>query len=361
MVVRRVIDLKSYADVDAAAQALLGYGQVRTSPGGNRYINRNPPEAFYGILTAAQPAPITIDLSQTISAVSAFAPTLFQSDQPSNGAPYLYCTSMRVRGMAPISQVGPPSPTGPSSTSIANWKQARLNLEYRSLPYNILTDAEMIARGYTMRAPQVEPYQTRAAALATNTIDATCPDESWLSRYVIRRPVPAAQYLSMRGGMFSWVPSHAAVKQGTGRMIVHINLMFTWVNVPIDGIPCGAINPAIALGAGAVENALGRVNQWPFAGAGAGTLLFMAVEFKSLRNRFGIRTFDVTYAFKWMGPGTETITSAALTRIGHNHAIRPETNLWTQISTDGTDNTVLMANSKSPYDWRDFRPLFRPP
>lgn len=409
VVVRRTIDLLPVladptkligpygnAPWDAAAQALLGYSQVKTSPSKNRYISRAPPDGFAGIPVAAG----GID--------------------PLTGSviPYVYCTSVRVRGLKPtgkVTQLRGNLGALYDSQSFAKYQQARLSVEYRPLEYDIRTDADMISRGFTLNIPgrafNNNPQDPAGVAVYFPGLqDAACPDESTLTRYVVRRAVPAGQYLGVRGNTYKYVGGANAglpVAEQVGRMLCNINYTLTWKNVPIDGIPCSLINPGVPPGTGAIENCLGRVNRPGFANFYPGTLLYMSCEFRALRNRFGIRSYDVMHGFKWFSPGLDTSTyqgfaggnnnappayardwlsgvGAALQTAGatimqgagvstappavpnsfpagHNHLFNPNTGRWTQATITGLDNFAVLADYVSVYDWRDFNNLFRPP
>jgi len=346
--VTRTLDV-DWPDLDAAARALLGYAQVgRSSSHDAHFVQRVSPDAI---------------TAQVIG------------DSQLN--PYVYATEIDVEGLKPTGYE-----IGGDGSVLASYEKARLTVTYSSLPYDVLTDAEMLTGGYTQDT------------VTPGVPDGVTPDESFLVRYVTRRPLPAVQMLTLRGGVYKYVlPTAPTIVQGLNKTLPRVGLQLTWHNVPIDCVPCSFLNPSRAAVFGPppgpgppvapwtaannltnslmpVETCLGHVNAGAFVGCYPGTLLFTAAEFRALRNRFGMRTYDCVYTFLQFSPGRDTTSvSPGSIPAGHCHVFRPADppgggglpGGWIQVSTDGITNITLQLDGHSPYDFADFRNLFRPP
>jgi len=289
-------------------------------------------------------------------------PAVGRSIASATGAPYLFAKRVSIKpigqqswnGANNISKYG-------NNTSVNNQLAtggARLTVLYDTPVYDIVSDPSMVALG--------------------NVIAGTnAPDASTLVRYVSRRAVPAGEFLNIPGGTYKWVLTPTPAKPayvafGTPKLIVHASITFTWHQVPQVNVPAGFINALITPGAGAIENALGKVNLFNFAGCLPGTMLLLSAEFKPIKGVDGTRLFDISYAFKFFMGGQ----NQAGAQMGHEGIFRttipnpsppPQTLAagWMELTVSGASNLVSIANpnpanGQSLYDWTDFAPLFRP-
>lgn len=265
---------------------------------------------------------------------------------------YLWASAVEAEGL------GTPSGNVQISTgvegkdSISLYNTARLTVQFDTRMYDIMSDADF-----------------------TNVTGGDV-DEARLIRYVTKTFRPSGENLALAGNAYYFAglgntPATAVPLSNTvTKQIVTYNLALTWHFIPEAGVPSTFINPGSPNLA--IDNCLGRVNNDYFHGCRQGTLLLMAVELKPMISALGNRIYDITYMFKYMNPAISNDINGYA--IGHNHVFRPygandvpRTNRWWEMiaskilaTTGPKTNFVVRTDGMNPYDWADFKTLFRP-
>lgn len=286
----------------------------------------------------------------TVRHIARSVPDFFPGELDSAGKPWLYATKvdaaqLNPRGQRPIAGGG----------NLPYAGTTRLTIGYEALPWEILSDAQMLALGGSAA------YLPAGGAPIFDLI----PDESSLLRYVCIRPKPQAESFGVPAGTFKDVdPTKPAVSYGLNKQLVTWDLEILWCQVPKTALPCAVLNPNLLPDGGNLELTLGKINSAPFAGCALGTLLLLAAELKPIRTALGDRAYDVSYRFKRMQ--AHIAHKDAPTRsVTWTHLFHRPPNLplaWYEISSDGTTNITGASNfsdDKSMYNWADFRLLFR--
>lgn len=165
-------------------------------------------------------------------------------------------------------------------------------------------------------------------------------------RYVIERPRQSAKYLTFPNGAFRWAagtPSAKGVVVGNnGKIEVTTDYELTWKMVPQEAVPVDLI-----------DDYCGCINSTEFRGKPPGTMLMLSGQRVPIRLPYGIRAYDVVYAFKYFKHGHDKI---------YDFNAKPATDRgYYQISTDGAAYGLATAtDGRLTYDVRDFNLLFGP-
>lgn len=249
-----------------------------------------------------------------------------------DGKPFLYAVNLEQQGLAPLSQ----DFTG-TSFAKPNYRMMRCQVDYETLPFKILEDAEVTTR------------------------NGGNPDESGWERYVTKIVRPSGQFFTVNSGPdgsgYFWAATGGVVRIGVSKLLSFCNLQVTWHQVPEKAVPSVFVNPNLT-SYSAIENCIGKVNHETFNSYLKGTLLLLGAELKPSISPFGVRVYDIVYMFKFFAPTATT---------GHQYLFKPSAADWAEVTTEeGVSNLATQANGKSIYDWAKtsgstFKDLFRPP
>jgi hypothetical protein len=279
----------------AAQKALLGFPLVSGLPvdaggspitGANRYIQRQPPTPIPWLTT----------------------------DEGGFSQPryYLWCTSADIEGKGDIPDDG---------VTVDQWLANRcgtaiITATFNVVSYDVLGDQDMLNLGY------VDIYNQ--------------PDESWvrsaagIGRYVTIESNPSSRYQTLPASSFCLVagnpggPGNGTIYPGTpGRLEVEADFAIVHHSVPLGAVPFRLLNPWIANTVGgqpytpAIEDCLGCVNLYDFAGCKKGTLLLVAAIMKRTRSPLGMRLYDIELRFRWFGAqNIASLSTAGITPQG---------------------------------------------
>lgn len=303
----------SYANILAAAQALVGYATVEEDfdgPGGikRRWISRSLPAAF-----ACLPSP------DNLGALS-----------------YLWCTS--IASAEPASR--PESVDG--DLSITNYDWYRLSTLWETRLDNLFEDDAVLA--------DAGPLSPIATAIAR-------PDEGdalrrgWEHTRFITRQVDAGSRTVTARSIAFWALQEGVVAQGLNEGIAiaesRATVRYVWLGVPYEGVPFATIN-----------GRYGYVNDAEFDGFAAGTLLNLNSRYRQYRSAFGQRLLD--YSFEMMYQPHFDEPSGQY--MGWNSALRVvngQKRYW-PLSADGTTPGPAAAAGVNLFPYTDFSAFFRP-
>lgn len=333
----------AYTQWFEAIKDLIGFPTV-VRVGSSGYIQRYTPDAF----------------DQLTTNDGGFA---------ANASPFLWCTDVEVEpgGDKPDGVVGEQPWSDIFGVNL--YGVAFLKATYQTVSYEIRSDIT-IARD-------------------SNGL----PDESSLQRYVTKLPQPSTKYQTLPQGSFVMVaqnnPPDQLVYPGTpGRRELEADYSITWHHIPTPAVGLSLINPYMpaTVTAGGVpvdyvppiEDCLGCVNLYPFAGCRKGTLLLTAVVIKPVQSPIGMRLWDIEYRFKWFGVRSADRINSKYS-YGHNLALYvtcPNPGYYELVSSpvvvapNSTSTTLLNSNYnrapnpldfKNIHSYRDFATLFRVP
>jgi hypothetical protein len=282
-----------------AAAAFLGYSLL-PQVGAVKYISRTTPHPYEDMLDI-------------------------------NARPWLYARSIsRLEGVGPRGKRANGSPA---------FDLARMTLVYTSLTYDIKEDTD----------PNVIGLAEDATGVANPL--AGLPDEARLTRYVTRLYRPAHRVVTIPQALMQWVPippnePAGTILEATGKSEPGLEL--TYIHHLRPDVPINAI-----------QQAMGKVNQYTFDGFPAETLLCEAPDIRPIVSPIGDRIYDVQFRFvfrpKYNANGVAT---------GHNHFLRCWRNTTgaalqldyrrANLSSTGT------AASGNVYPSFNFLKLFRP-
>lgn len=254
---------------------------------------------------------------------------------------FLYATKVTsVVGLTPTGNTTANAYQGDGGQTVGTFNTARLTVQYTTLPFDILSDAEMAA-GASYSGTTGTGFQLNGHAI----------EYGW-KRYITKLVRPTGQFITLpqtvNGSIsYKWVDTTSTLEQGVSKLINPAYLQVTWHQVPEQSVPSKLINDGSG---GYIEVYLGKVNSLIFNNMPIGTLLYTAAELKPYRDPNGQRIFDITYTFKYFRPSTK----------GHQALFKPTSAAWIEVTTDGATNLVTQTAGKSIYDWADFRDLFQP-
>lgn len=289
------------------------------------------------------------------AAIIRIAPWRFPRPAFGSGLGWLWATKVSFRGVGTPTLGDQECVEGANNEAEAKYELARCTIVYETRSYDILSDEEHYVRhGQSL-------------------------DEASLARYVTRTVRPQGEFLSLDGGAFHYAGLTNAkgesptVKRGLNKTIVAYNLSLTWHLVPYEAIPSKFYNttgPNFAL-----DRCLGCVNNKPFAGLPAGTLMLGAAEIRPAASPLGQRVADVTYFLKFFNP-SDTVRGHTIHQnyvAGHQHIYTPKPPAsgeagWYEVVTDDAlaasstapTNFIAQTDEVSIFNWRDFDNLFRP-
>jgi hypothetical protein len=98
----------------------------------------------------------------------------------------------------------------------------------------------------------------------------------------------------------------------------------------------------------AIRSTIGKLNQFPFAGAAAETLLFLGVSMSRIVTAKRVKAWDVTYKMSERAVQEDTSVGGTIT---WNHFYRPDQNKWDILSRVG--------DGKKVYSVADYVNLFK--
>lgn len=208
-----------WKDVDQAKRDFLGFPQVIKNLANISYISRSVP----------YPAPFLSAVTQ---------------------ANYLFATRLSGYGAGVPLDKAIYGMTNPSN-DFPRYRLAMCEVEFETLPYDIMTDQEMVLAGFV-------------------TSDGV-PDEATLKRYVTVQPGPGMEYLQLPQGGFKFVGpvipdgagglKPAPLLGGPGKLVPNYDLTLTWHMVPKSCVGMSLFNPQ--LNAPPIDICLGKVNKGP--------------------------------------------------------------------------------------------------
>lgn len=244
---RRLVKLE-WEDLETAIKGFIGYCQIRTQ-GGVRYYHRHVPDSFprfYGL----------------------------------TGRPTLFCVSAGpAQGVRAV---------GKHQDETQQFVWARLPLEYRTVPYGILPDEDVLGL--------LEPF-------------GGIPDESTGLRYVTPHFDGAPKIIALPQGMMQMASATAALRVPIrqGLPIRRAAGTFTLTHHLLPALPITTIQAA--------EN---RINSTEFFDFPAETLLFSNWRYRRERSPLGDFVFTVDFIFDYL-PNWSPIDG---TPKGHNRILR---------------------------------------
>lgn len=302
------------------ARDVLGYPEIQSTPGGQKYISRKVPHA--------------------INVFRRLTDNQF----------FLYATRCALSGKAP----GAPG-FGFDGLEFPEYKHFHYKVTYETLPFDIRGDNQI----------------TKTASDGSLS-GVGKPDESYWQRYITKIAKPSGEFLTLpvSGGVppthsYRWAGTGEAVapvvERGIGRLLASCNLQVTWHQVPERAVPSIFVNPDLTEPA-MIDTTIGKVNNALFNGFRKGTLLLLGVSMNPFRSPFGDRIFDIVFMLKYFEPLAPTSPSTDPVS-GHNFVYKPYNpgRGWREVTSDGTGNLSAMTDGKSIYDWANFRDLFRVP
>lgn len=275
---------------DGTAQRdFIGHATVKVAAGGKRYISRETPFPY---------------------------PHL----KNSSDLPYLYCVGAPVmRGVGP---------QGADDEAVQSFAHALLDLEFRSLPYPILTDAEVLGVGDWAGIPD----EGRFGADGTKR------------RYTTRMVKPGGKIIVLPQGMMKVVDGSASgipIREGLPFRQASAQVTYVHHDVPEDGVPLRLL-----------EARYNTINSVEFDGWTAETLLFEQADIKPMVSALGDKIADVQLTFKWL-PNYSPVSSVAK---GHNYILRRVGGVLDYYLVTSTG----AAGGTKPYRTADHSDLFRP-
>jgi hypothetical protein len=253
-------------------QNMLGYSFVANS-GTAKWISRVVPMSY-------------VDFS------SGHDPTDGVNTQ--NAGDYLWADS--IMGMKPFFPYGVPN----ALTKVATFQEALYTLGWRSYPYDILTDAQIIAKQ--------QPFTAFPYPKSVNV-----PDESTLLRYCYTHFVPTNKYQTIPPfSTLVWGQDAGSDAGKPASAVVPIILpegdyTVYWMQVPIEGLNWAAIKSTV--GKTNVAN-FGRLD-FPGGLMAAGTLVCLNPELSiPYRMNNGRLAYDVKFKFKYYPYGANNFFKA---------------------------------------------------
>ena len=315
-----------YDELNTFIRQMVGFPEIETVfPNGQpkRYIKRNIPYVWPDLLD-------------------------------NNGEPFLFCQSVqRVEGVGPLGKY--------ALTETPRYKFAKVWLTFASVPHGILHDDDTrLYRDYDEDDPDGTPYYDEA------TEENLAPDESTLARYVATGGDPFDRAISIPTGLMRMVHEPGdLVATGVGRVAPAVN------PGPFVSEAMGFIEPGWdrvythhhvpEVPNRTIIRAMGKVNEFEFAGFPPGTLLCIAPRVRPFNSALGTIIFDIDYRFRYVSKTLEADNGRV---VGHNWVLRrairgdvtaPEADIdYRRLTLTG------LPGGKPIYRSFDFRKLFRP-
>ncbi len=319
-----------------ATKDLLGFPRIKMGPSGGRYISRYLPNMF---------------------------PLASAGDPWTPSRLYMACTTIRnTQGLIPCAD------SNKDDWGVHKYQMVEIEAVWETLEYNLLSDEDMLAYGY----------------IDSNGL----PDESSLARFIIRHPQPSTSLVSLPPGSLAYASDGTAVLGNPGIQRLRVDLELKWLNVPQQAVGLRVINPDMATKVADVdyippiEDCLGKVNLYDFAGCRKGTLMLTAAIISPVQSPIGDRLWDLTYRFQFFPIRSNMkYTAGGLNDYvwGHNLILRPDAKREPPLAGKGighdevivkpvvpavfSSNAILNPplDNVNPFDYRDFKPLFRVP
>lgn len=331
----RILDGSLQGRVQAAYD-FLGYGLVNTS--GINYIHRVIPMPYPGL------PPAVFKLASNLEPEGTVVPDITNRF-------WVESISRTEPAAAPTGINPAASPFGAGGS---NYQNAFLTLECVTLPYQVLTDAQLIANGGVYKGNPDE-----GVALA----------KGWqYTRYITRRREAFNRVYQIPYGVM--VTNAPATNNN-----VKINRtglpwreggehrIYTWMRVPL-----GSAGGTPGVNLGVIESALGMINQYTFDGAAPQTLLLDSLATREYQGSFGEWLMDVTFNMIYL-PHNSSGASRKYpkgTATGWNTVVDMANNgAWDYyIATTATINPgppeKTVSSGQSPFSVADFSTFFRP-
>lgn len=269
-----------------ASYDFLGYSEVLVGTSGTNYLSREVPHNY--------------------------------PDEPK-----IWCTDIpRIVGAGPIGF------TGADTNMLAAFTFAELTLTYTATLYNILTDAEMVAAGYTNSDGEI----SEGVAL-----------KSSFGRYVTYRSKPGLRQLILNRGAVKRSDTNQMIPEGVPVPVPYEDIELTW-----HQIPEAALNTTVW------GQTQGKINDDVFLGRPAETLLMEAPEIVTREGMYGARSYDVIFRMRYY-PQYDSGGVAS----GWNYLLLPKGASGVAY-LDMVKMTINTANTEAPFKTADFTKCFEP-
>lgn len=185
-----------------------------------------------------------------------------------DGNPFIYATVVeRIEGIG----------LRGNNDGVGKYVTARISVGFEGVEYLVLSDQ-------AFAATNIPPSLDEGEQFVRNTPR---------PRFVSKKYVPNAEFLTLPHGQFKWVLANAQgneipgniVVGSHGRIIPGAEMVMVWHRAPRAPIP-------------AIENCLGGINNVGFAGYPEKRLRLVAAEVTPYRWLLGSRLYDVKYHFR---------------------------------------------------------------
>jgi hypothetical protein len=279
--------------------------------------------------------------------IQRFTPKPYDSFTNDLNKYYLYCV-----GLVNASPYG--VATSVPGRYATDGPQARMVAVYRDLPYLIKEDAEVIA-----------PAGAPSGALIGLPDEGYWLSQGWLkSRYVIKELSAGGGFITLRPGMMVALVGTTdsgnvvdAIPQGVPKKQDKAQVTYTWVQVPIEGVPWTTI--------GLTQ---GTVNNYAFDGYPAGVLLLGVPNYRIYNSPLGNKIADIKYPMTIRynysyGSYSVKGTPQGWNSILHVPAQGPYKGMLDYYPMGGlvaTGSPPVISLGIAPYQESDFASLFRP-
>ncbi len=194
------------------------------------------------------------------------------------------------------------------------YKKCKVTLTYSAPNYRVISDQDMIDRGYFKRLEQADGSFI------------SVPDEASLKRYVTKFSQPVSQYITIPYGQYFY-PDGSTVSYSYGRVQTSAEVMYVWHQVPV--VPTAARTHVGSINAFSFD--FSKANANPYH---RGTLLLTSVHTTPYRQPGGGRVWDIMYKMTYFNPkeqGWNVVASKVDTDVedlsdqgGHNYLLRSE-------------------------------------
>lgn len=242
------------------------------------------------------------------------------------GESYVWCT-----GAPKVEGIGSVGKTGTGETMLADYQIARISLAYSTPTYEIFTDDVMVDRGYV----DANGNPSEGAALAAGD-----------PRYISFTAEPGMQIITFNRSLIKRKDTMAPISEGVPFYVPHMDIEFTWWNVP-----------AAALNWKAWGKAQGKINASAFFVFEANTLLMEPPKPIPFSGPYGDRLYNVKVKMRYK-PQYDLSTPPVAK--GWNYILLPTGN-GALADLAMVKMVVDDGGLVSPYQTADFTTVFEPP
>lgn len=244
----------------------------------------------------------------------------------------------------------------PAGTTAANYNQARISIEFSTLPYQILTDTVLLLNG-----GEFNGFPDEGAALANG----------WqYTRYISRQIQGFSRLIKVPYGLM-WLVSFPGTsyanlpkknKEGIAYRESGANVTYTWYRVPLVAQP--QIGNASGVNFSRLQNSQQTLNNANFDVWPAKTLLFDNFKTREYQGAFGERLADVTFNMIFLPHPSTGNNFGPLGNQGGPMQFSPQGwNSVLDVVNGVLDYYPLSASTNTlqpPFGTSDFSTLFRP-